>query len=146
MSYQGEWLPPSFLKNFSVPPKIQKESDQSQLSNLKFRWGKVSRPIWRVRGGGLVATREKNKVAILKKIHAKYSKNLQNMLESSFSFFISHRQFCAKIFNFCLYFTENLLFWARLWLWRHSDVILGILLLILVCNEKSRPKIYYGTN
>ena len=45
--------------------------------------------------------------------------------------FITFSAKFSKIFNFGLYFTENRQFWARPWLWRHCDVILGMLVFIL---------------
>ena len=48
----------------------------------------------------------------------------------SFSYKPINQFFPRESFNFGLYFTDNRLFWARPWLWRHCDVILGILVLI----------------
>ena len=45
----------------------------------------------------------------------------------------------SDIFNCGLYFTENRPFWARPWLWRHCDVILGMLELILVFLDRGDP-------
>ena len=48
----------------------------------------------------------------------------------------------SKNFNSGLHFTENRLFWARWWLWRHCDVILGML--VLGMYGKKRSLLYYA--
>ena len=47
--------------------------------------------------------------------------------------------FLVKIFNFSHIFTWNWLFWARWWIWRHCDVILGILGTYFGMFGKARP-------
>ena len=46
----------------------------------------------------------------------------------------------SEILTFHLCCTENQLFWVRRWLWRHCDVILGMLVLILVRMERGDPQ------
>ena len=136
------------LEFFSLSPQNQKDSELRHLGNLKYILcshfneknrvgGKVSCRRWRV-GRGLLPP-DKIKSFHFDKFVDCMVLQLTVNIRRSFPSLLSQKP--SKFwylelnwnFHFGLHFTENRLFWALPWIWRHCDVLLEMLVLILVC-------------